>query len=168
MKLKKWLIRQTENLEQVKKMQKKLINLGLISLIGFICTGLILPKFPTYFWAITLITCTIGFTISALLSGVFFLFKETLEAIIRNKDKLDENKMINVLFSDSKYSEMIGLYIIAIPIGIVNAILMIFIFRSDNILIITFKSFLYTLIMIIVATKLVTVFSKKLHNHFKC
>ena len=80
----------------------------------------------------------------------------------------NENKMINVLFSDSKYSEMIGLYIIAIPIGIVNAILMIFIFRSDNILIITFKSFLYTLIMIIVATKLVTVFSKKLQNHFKC
>ena len=167
MKLKKWLIRQTENLEQIKKMQKKLIILGLISLIGYICTGFILAKFPTYFWVIALITCTIGFTISALLSGVFFLIKETLEAIIRNKDKLDENKKINVLFSDSKYNEMIGLYIIAIPIGIVNAILMIFIFRSDSILIITFNLFLYMIIMMIVAPKLITVFSKKLQDHFK-
>ena len=99
MKLKKWLIRQTENLEQVKKMQKKLINLGLISLIGFICTGLILPKFPTYFWAITLITCTIGFTISALLSGVFFLSL----SIIIIKTLIYNIKIIPIYRNEGKY-----------------------------------------------------------------
>lgn len=161
-KIKKWLIRRSENRERIEKITKffakssviLLLLVIILSVIGeFIVSSIIIDGI-----------CTIVFLIlimSMVAYAVLDLIETFLSAINRNKEIILSNYMIFILLSDESFVIDFGMYLICIPI--IVFIENFFYNIGFNLLVVAILS----IISFILIEVLVIILSEKISNYFK-